>query len=78
MVPFQRRRRHWKHVLRVCGSLILGWVAMRNGSGTRTLRVVAPAGDLAFERVGGIICNRVRSTVPSLSIVFGKSNEGVG
>jgi hypothetical protein len=48
---------------------------MRNGSGTRALGIVAPAGDLVIRRVGGIVRNRVRSAVPSLSLVFEKSNQ---
>jgi hypothetical protein len=48
---------------------------MRNGSGIRALSIVAPAGDLVFGRVGGIVRNRLRSAVPSLSLVFEKSNK---
>ena len=50
---------------------------MRTGSGTLAATVAASAGSLGFERVGGIVRNRVRPAVPSLFIVFGKSNEAL-
>jgi hypothetical protein len=50
---------------------------MGSGSGTLSAMVLASAGSLAFERVGGIVRDCVRPAVASLFVVFGKSNEGV-
>jgi hypothetical protein len=38
---------------------------------------VTSASSLAFERLGGIVRNRIRRVVASLFVVFGKSNEAL-
>jgi hypothetical protein len=64
-------------MLWVCGSLILGWVAMGGGSGALAATIAVAASSLGFERVGNIVCSRFRPVIWSLSMVFAKSNEGV-
>lgn len=50
---------------------------MASGSGAWSVKVVGSAGDLVLERVSGIVPNRVRPALPSFSLLFGKSNQGV-